>query len=235
MKASKLENYLENNPTLNEVYQSLTTNQRKFADWLITEKDYNPYYAIPIAANSTKWSYIEGKARSEKVTRMWKWYKYYLNRFGDKKTIDVKDIIRFKNFLKQYYELDYDDRMKVFGLMYYNWSPEKAIEKYEEAFWLIDRFYNERYLEDHELDPVLDHECFERLGKAMYENGILNLDDCPEYYHQYINLGLMAEDEKDNIFEIKNPDTWENDVSIQLEITYYFYKDENVCYEDYGD
>ena len=220
---------------LNAQYEALNAYQRKFADWLIEERDYNPHYAIATAAKVQKWSYTDGTARSEKVTRMYKWYKFYLNRHDNKKSIDIKDVVRFKNFLKQYYELDYVDRMKVFGLMWYDWSPEKAIEKYEEAFWLIDYFYNDRYLRDYSQNQTYDYEAFKRLGETMVENDLIYIEECPEYFRKYLDYGLMAMDECENIFEVKNPDNWENDVATGCELTYYFYKNDDCCYEDYDD
>ena len=220
---------------LNAQYEALNANQKKFAVWLIEERNYNPYYAIETAAKVQKWSYTEGTARSEKVTRIYESYKDYLKRHDNKKSIDVKDVVRFKNFLKQYYELNYVDRMKVFGLVSYDWSPEKAIKKYEEALWLIDYFYNDRYLQDYTQNQTYDYEAFKRLGEAMVENDLIYIEDCPERFRKYLDYGLMAIDEYENILEIKNPDNWENDFATQCDLTYYFYQNDGCYYEDYDD
>lgn len=203
-------NIIPNDNVLTTKYENLTANQKKFADYLI-EKGYMRFDAAIEAASKVKKFNYEGKPRTLKVEKMFNGYKYETNTPPNEK-LSLENLITFKNFLREYYEKDEEERIAIWeATMRVN--LEEALE-YSESFNHITYFSTES-IKDYSRKELWNKFAAEEVGKIILREDYFGLSEqtqlwiydllCPIEVFKYFY-------DSDCIVDVLNPDWWEESV-----------------------
>lgn len=183
MKANELiANLNPSDAVLVAQYESLTQNQRKFADQLMEEYYYNVRDAIEAASKVQKWDRF-GNPRSKKIE--------YL-----RKHEEGTGFYSFYRMIKKYDSLTEEQQILCYGLVEDNkYDFDEALEKAQKDYVFVCRTHLPRGCELHLWSKDGEHwntEALKDIGEAMLDKNIYPTTFLNGYYRykkegHYIN------------------------------------------------